>query len=398
VLERSGEHLEGLYTRTEDDDVPLAGDLREGGSFTLTEMVAKGKRPAVFEGKMDGLRITGTWRDPAKKSALPFVAGPLDAFGPTTTFKETYLGSLGGNLRVRMKLERTGGKLTGAYRYMKSKEDLGLEGTVTEADGKFRLIETTRKGLVTGRFEGIFVQKNRGLGRWSSPDGSKTLAFTFRRADVYPESVMVPGGSKVVPQEEHAERGKFCTSSVLYPEVLGTGKNLPLLNAQLKKAAGDTKIDCEGASDEARYESDTTYHVDATRPARVAVQYTYYAYSGGVHGHYGQECFAADLEKGSLTKLGTKLLAAESRKKLESLVNAALKKEHKAPKLTDANFFVDDVTLDEDTTLCVVGTDLVVRFALYSVAPYSEGTPFAKISAKDAAPLVAGTPLAPFFE
>lgn len=395
VLERVGGQLQGLYTR-DGADTPVKGELKNGASFTLTEVVAKGKRPAVFEGKIDGPNISGTWT--IGKKPQPFTAGPIDSFGPSVTFDETYLGSLGTKLRVRMKLKKAGGKLTGAYRYMKSKEDLMLEGTLAP-DGKMSLTETTAKGVVTGRFEGIFAEQELGLGRWSSPDGSKTLPFTFRHADVYPETVAIPGGASVVPQEEHAERGKFCTSSVIYPEVVGTGPNLKILNTRLKKAAGGTKLDfCNDASDESPNESDTTYHVEATRPDRVAFSYTQFSYTGGAHGLYGLQCLLADLDKGTLTEGRAKLLAPASRKKLQALVNAALKKEHKVQNLMEVDFTVEEVPLEDETYVCVEGTNLVVLFQIYTVTPYYMGTPTATIPAKEAAPLVVGTPFEPFFK
>src|SRR5262249_5778929 len=150
------------------------------------------------------------------------------------------------------------------------------------------------------------------------------------------------------------------------------------LNALLRKEAGDPKaLNCAEATEELRYETDTTFAVVATRPSLFSVMYTFYTYAGGAHGMTSFECFAADTDTGTFTKLVGKLLPWDARKKAEALTNAALKMENKVAKLTDAGFNTDDVTLSDETTLCVEGQDLVVQFEAYEVAPYAMGAPAA---------------------
>jgi hypothetical protein len=138
--------------------------------------------------------------------------------------------------------------------------------------------------------------------------------------------------------------------------------------------------------------------VDATRPNAFSVRYMFCTFAGGARGRSSFGCFAADTGKGTLTKLFAKVLPADGRKKVEALTNAALKKENNVTKLTDAGFSTDDVTLSDDTTSCVEGTDLVVQFQPYEVAPYAIGAPSAKIAKADAALLVTGTALEAFFK
>jgi hypothetical protein len=397
VLVRTGNDLEGLYTVSGGEVVDLTGHMKDATHFTLTEIVPKGKKPGVFDGQLDGLRVTGSWKEPAAKTALPFTAGPLDAFGggkDATAFDETYVGTLGGKLRIRMKLKRAGTKLSGAYRYTRSHEDLVLDGDV---DGnKLALTESTRKGLVTGRFEGVFVRRGLVYGRWTTPEGARPMPFALNHDNVYPEVVALSGGGKIVPQEIYKDTNKLCALSVMWPEVDGAGKGVPALNAALKSTAGDWKMDCAGATAELPYESDTAYHVDATRPGRFVVSFSSYQYTGGAHGMHGSSCYAADVEKGTLTPLTVKLLAPDARKKLGPLVNEALRKENGGTKLSDAGFNEDTVPVGDDTSLCVEGNDLVVQFGVYEVGPYALGAPEAKIAARDAAALVLGTPLEPF--
>jgi hypothetical protein len=399
ALDRSGDKLEGIYTRG-GEDVGVRGDVK-GIHFTLTEVVAKGQKAATFEGTLDGQRITGTWKEPKAKAPVPFSAGPLDAFGARAQgFEQSYLGSLGQKTRIRAKLKKDKGTLAGIYRYTRSKEDLHLDGTINEANGSFELKESNAKGVQTGVMRGVFLERGTVLGRWSSPDGARSFPITLSAGNAFPEPVSLPGGGKIAPQEDYKDKGKFCTTSIFFPEVSGTPNKAAekTLNQALRAEAGNDQITCEGASEELRYETEVTYDIDAVRPRLFAIEYELYSYAGGAHGSRALECYAADVDKGSLTKLVGKLVAPEPRKKLEALTNAALKKEAGVTKLTDALFFADEVTIADETTLCVSGSDLVVQFQSYEVGPYALGYPSAKIAKADAAPLVAGTPLEPFFK
>lgn len=398
ALEIAGDHVEGMITRSGGEGA-LVGEMKDATRFVVREVAPKGRKGATFEGALDGDRLTGTWKDPGAKRPRPVTAGPLRPFtAAESSFEGSYLGSLGARIRIRMKLTKAGGKLTGRYRYMKSKDDLQIAGVVSEADGAMRLEESTSAGKVTGRFTGVFLDKQFAYGRWSSPDGSRTFPFTLRRGDVYPETVPLPGGARIAPQEKHLDKGPDCTASLFYPEVVGGGAGARALNPALEAAAGSAKLECPQGADDFRYESDTTYHVDATRPDRFALSFTFYEYAGGAHGHASLSCFVADVDKGVLTPSRGKILSAEGRTKLAALVNAELKKAHGVERLTEAGFSADALVISDDTALCIEGTSLVVQYQQYEVAPYVMGTPSAEIRKSEAAPLVAGTALEPFFK
>lgn len=412
AFERTGKRLEGLYVRGDGEDLPLRGDVTDDGKFVLTELAEKGKKPASFEGRIDGARLIGTFREPSARGDVSFSAGPLDAFGAATTFDQAYLGAVG-NVRVRVKLQRRGAKLDGTYRYTRSKEDLVLSGTVDEGTGRFELTESA-KGKPTGKWSGVMLRPSLAFGRWRSPDGAKTFPLTLRLGDAYPEPVALPGRGRIVAQEDYREESKFCASSVLYPELEGTG-NLAAekaANKALREAAGGAKIACDGATEELRYEKDTSFSVTAVRPTAAAFAFSFYEYSGGAHPNHAAACTAVDLASGAVTALRAKLLSPDARKTLATKVNADLKRQYPGQSLTEAGFFTDEVPLGPDTTLCVEAADtdaskrranlgkassLVVLFQPYEVAPYVMGSPSVTLSAKDVAPLVVGTALEAFF-
>jgi hypothetical protein len=386
ALERAGDEVEGLVTLA-GEELDVRGEVKEGGKLTFAEVVPRGKSGVTFSGQIDGARLTGTWHDPKSKEDVPVTGGPLDAFGPSDqTFEQTYMGSLAAHTRIRAKLKKAAdGKLSGVYRYSRSREDLKLEGTVNAADGRFELTETNAKGARTGTMKGVFLQRDFLFGRWESPDGAKSFTLTLRSATSYPETVALAGGGKLVPQEDYKEPSKYCSVSFTFPQLVGSlaRDKEKSLNEQLRAAAGDVKKEsCADASAELRYETETTYSVIAQRKQYVSIRYQFYTYAGGAHGMHGIQCSIADLREGKLTKLSPTMMTPEGRKKLDALVDAEIKKQ-----FGPEDVFQNPVKVSDDTTLCVEGDQLVVQFQVYEIAPYSMGAPEAKIPAKDAYPL-----------
>lgn len=386
ALERAGDKIEGLVTLA-GEELDVRGEVKEGGKLTFAEVVPKGKSGVTFSGQIDGARLTGTWHDPKSKEDVPVTGGPLDALGPNDqAFEQTYMGSLAAHTRIRAKLKKAaGGKLSGVYRYSRSREDLKLEGTVNPADGRFELAETNAKGVRTGTIKGVFLQRDFLFGRWESPDGAKSFPLMLRQANAYPEVVTLAGGGKIIPQEDYKEPSKYCSVSFMFPQLVGSlaKEKEKTLNEQLRAAAGDLKKEsCADATEDLRYETETTYSVIAQRKQYVSLRYQFYTYAGGAHGMHGIQCSIADLGEGKLTKLSPTMMTPEGRKKLDALADAEIKKQFGAE-----DVFTNPVKVSDETTLCVEGDQLVVQFQVYEIAPYSMGAPEAKISAKDAYPL-----------
>jgi len=398
ALERTGDRLEGVYT-TSGEQIGLRGDVTAGTHFTLAEVVPKGRAAATFEGTMEGPSLRGTWTAP-KAAAVAFTATANELTGPENV-EQTYLGALGSRLHIRVRLKKSRGTLSGVYRYTRSREDLHLDGTVTEPGGMFELRESNALGVKTGTFKGVLLDVATAYGRWSSPDGTRTLPFTLRGGEAFPEPESLPGGVKVIPQEDYVERGNYCTSSIFVPEVTGASNAgaQKMLNQALKTEAGGT-IDCSEASEQLRYERDVSYAIEARRPGLFALRLSFYDYGGGAHGMHGERCYAADLDKGTLTSLHAKLLGPDARKKIQAFVVPEVRKMYVADGM-EPN---DQARVSDETTLCVASSaagappDLFVQFGEYEVGPYAMGSPSVKIARADSIPLVAGTPLEPFFK
>ena len=383
-LERRGDELFALLVEGQGEAVALDGHMKDDGHFVLDEHAGKGRKGSQLEGAFDpDGKIALTLKDPKAKAPAKLTVAQHAPFATgTDTFEESYLGSLGNKLRVRVKWTRDKHLLTGVYRYTHSKSDLRLEGTVIASSGVFNVTEKNAKGDVTGRFAGVFLDPRHVLGRWYSADRARSLPLELRGGEAYPEALALLGGGKLTPQEDSGDRGKACKAQRIFPSFDGlpTKTAQASLNRALQSHNGPPSADdCDGATEDLPYEFESGYTVTGQKPGYVGLSLSGYTFTGGAHGMYGVECVVADLSKGTLTHLGT-VLTTEGRAKLEGMVNDELRKQFSVTKLTDADFFDDEVKIAPATTMCLDvdakgTTSLRVVFGLYEVTPYVMGMP-----------------------
>ncbi len=382
AIECDGERANGVV-RIDGTEVPVRGTLVNRRKLTLAEALGKGKKGATLDGDVDGSMLKGSWRDPKAKAAKPFTAGPPNPFPrrEDAEFSQPYAGRLGDHTHIRAKLDKKDdGALTGLYRYAKSREDLKLVGKVDAATGTFELTESNGKGERTGRLRGTFLDRRALLARWESPDGKRSFPVVLHSDVSYPETLALPGGGKLVPQEEIKEPNKYCSLSVLMPQLASSdgSKSRDALNGEIRRyfAAPERDELCTGAGADLQYIEDRSYTVSATAKTAVALRSPSYMYSGGAHGFSAIGCPILDLAHDTIVDLTPTVFSAEGRKQLDARVNAALQK--------DAIVEEEDVHVDDHTTLCIDGSDLVVQFQLNEVGPLATGAPSARIPLKDA--------------
>ncbi len=354
-----------------------------GTHFLVTETaVGKGHQPITFEGELTPSSLAGTYKEPETKASFAFAGTALTTFDPAPKFDEAYTGALGAKLRIRAKLTRDGDKLSGVYRYARSKEDLQLSGTV-RPDGHFELTETTTKGQVTGKMTGLFLRRGDAAGRWSSPDGSKTFPMTLERGEGYPEIVTLAYGGKITPQEDHREPRPHCVLEAIFPQITGSRSKEAeaMLNTKLlalgKHVSADVGLHdpstCEGASAEMPYSVEAGFDVSDQRGRYVGLSFSVAGFTGGAHGFGESTCYVADLDTGNVVPLSP-LLSPAGRTKLGLLTTDKLKKDHRVTKLTEASFFEDAVAVSPKTSLCLEPAGgLVVDFQDYEVTPHALG-------------------------
>lgn len=87
-----------------------------------------------------------------------------------------HTGSIDNRYAIVMQLKTENGKVSGSYRYAKSKTSLILDGTV-DGTGKVQVKEKDSSGKITGAFTGKLVPGKRFVGTWADAKKAKTLPF-----------------------------------------------------------------------------------------------------------------------------------------------------------------------------------------------------------------------------
>ncbi|MEO6420432.1 MAG: RsiV family protein [Polyangiaceae bacterium] len=374
ALERAGNDLT-MAMDTSTDKRSFRGAMKDTTHFVVTEIV-KGRAPATFEGELTASGLTGQSKEPDAKKSLAFAGVPITVFDASSTFDESYVGSLGGKIRIRMKLTRSGEKLTGVYRYARSKEDLRLVGTVIP-DGHFALQESSANGQITGKFQGIFLRRSAAIGDWSSPDGKHSFVFALQRGDAYPETLTLGYGGRLSPQEDHREAAN-CVAETIFPQVVDLKSKAAetALNPKLRDLGGGGAakgpMTCEGATAELPWSTESGYEVTAQRDRYVGITFSSSGFAGGAHGFGASTCRVIDLETGNVVALSP-LLTADGRAKMSKLVTEKIKKAQNLKSLTEGGFFDDVAKVSPDTNVCFAKNGVEVLFNDYEIAPHVVG-------------------------
>jgi hypothetical protein len=362
------------------------GAMKDATRFAVTEIV-KGHAAATLEGELTAAGMTAQSKEPGSNAPLAFSGVPITAFTTETKFSESYVGSLGGKIRIRMKLTRDGDKLTGIYRYARSKEDLRLAGTVSP-DGRFELQESDGKSHISGKFKGIFLRPSEAIGDWSSPDGKRSFAVSLERGDGYPETIALAYGGRLAPEEDH-RTALNCVAEILVPQAVGLkSKDAEnALNPTLRElgggAASKEAIYCEGATAELPWSTESGYVVGAQRGRYVGIAFSTGGFAGGAHGFGSSICRVIDLETGKAIALSP-LLSVDGRSELNKLVTEKIKKEQNLKTLTEGGFFADEAKVSPDTNVCFAkGGGVDVVFNDYEISPHVVGPPEAHFAKEE---------------
>lgn len=94
----------------------------------------------------------------------------------------TYVGVIGKDLLVHVRLKREENNLSGVYYYEKYKTDIPLRGSV-DAQGNVSMTEYDERENALGHFKGRLTQDNGMEGTWAKADGSRSLPFAFKPND-----------------------------------------------------------------------------------------------------------------------------------------------------------------------------------------------------------------------
>ncbi|HEU4410856.1 MAG TPA: DUF3298 and DUF4163 domain-containing protein [Polyangiaceae bacterium] len=392
-LERQGDALRGHLVKAAGSSVTeLRGAMRDERLFAVSEVGRKGPASAV-EGEIEGGKIVKAALRGGKGKPVALRPGAPDALDVAKAYERGFQGTIG-ELRVRAQIGREGKRVTGFYRYRKSRDDLKLDGSVDPSSGKFELQEAAPDGTIVGHLQGTFLGPDHLAGVWESPDGARKLPLWLAAAAPLERVRGLPGGAKMIPREARHEPAPFCEEGVSYPEFDGLPdrRAQAALNRSLAPKGAPKASECEGATKDAPYEWSQGYEVlSDKRPGFVSIAFGSYSYLGGAHGTWGSDCEVIDLKRGRRLRL-RELLAPGARAGLTALANAKLRAEH-GPDLTEAGFFNPEIEVSEAPNLCLLDGAVELRFAIYEIAPYVMGETTVELSFDELKRLTVGEPI-----
>ncbi len=102
-------------------------------------------------------------------------------FASSNDFAASYEGSIDSTYDISMQLVKTGNMISGSYSYKNKGIAIELNGTI-DANGKIEMSELS-KGDITGVFTGEVINGTFS-GKWSKPDGSKSMPFVAKLINI----------------------------------------------------------------------------------------------------------------------------------------------------------------------------------------------------------------------
>ena len=377
------------------------------GTFTGDVLALyDGKERKVFDGRLGGGELTGTWTDVDDRSkavSKPMLLHFLPSKADLASWKgDAELGGVLGNAtRIHALLHLDHGKLAGVYRYARSNADLKLDGTIDTTSGAFDLRETTAAGVVTGRLRGVAFGRDDLVGTWVSPDGTKSYPFWLSSSHHglggYPETLEV-SGVKLTAREESADYGQNsegfnCAWSRTLPRVEGDKALELAVNPALEEAVPKQTIslaECKAwwkISIGPCCGYDNGYAVTYVGKSALGIQTFHDSFAGGAHGMYGWSCFLVDLVKKRLVSIASAMSAAQ-RESLGKLAADHLRKDLGTADLTTESFFDNAATVSANTAVCVQNDGIHVSFNPYEIGAWVLQGPDVPLTYAEAKPLL----------
>lgn len=174
-------------------------------------------------------------------------------------------------------------------------------------------------------------------------------------------------------------------NSSRYPYDLVRNQDEVLIKDYLSTyGSGDIDLG-EYANWEAYYTMNITYNAYDL----LGIDFSYYNYSGGVHGIYGSDFFLYDLKQAKLLSLKD-IFADGFEEKLEQMINDQIRKDNNIDSLKslmEVGYFVDTIPLTMNYTLGEFG--LMFYYPPYEIASYAAGSTTVTISPGDLKSIIA---------
>jgi len=269
----------------------------------------------------------------------------LQSYAFAQDSSRTYRGSIG-DKHIEMKLTTAGSKVSGTYFYDQFKQDLKLEGNLT--NGQLELTEIGPGKKKTGKFvckgqPNVFEECE-----WSRPDGTGKAYVVLEE-----QFVLFRSELKIVPKFSNDRKAGVTVS---YPQLVGPATNPSiasfneLITSQVQKAI---KQFSEEAFERRAYE--LTYNVMLGSDEVVSIEMNEYSDGGGAHPNSRLWTLNYDLKGNKQLKLDDVVQADDGFKKAvsdfvvkdinrraEEMEVAEAKRENRKPEKRDDPVMAED--------------------------------------------------------
>lgn len=348
--------------------------------FHVEEVDKNGKFVASIAGKKEGTTLRGKWHQGDKTSAFVATLAKADSIKVVAAKGTQWVGAIGNLGQVRIKMDVDPASMAGVYRYTHSNSEIALKGTVSP-EGNVHLEESVGD-KTTGIWEGALLANDMIVGRWYSPDKTRTYPFSFHTDRYYPSTTTLWDAVQITP-DEHYEATKTCWRDTVLPKISGMTDS-PMqtrVNALFEKIYDDpaNRVRCvPGGDDSDPYWAWELFSVTWKKKPYVQLGIDSAQFSGGAHESAHDDCPLIDTEHAALVNLHS-LIAHTAL--LHDFVNVDLRRQYASPTLTTVGFFDEDIVVSDTTHLCLVDDHVEVMFEPYEIASWATGEPRVKIPA-----------------
>lgn len=338
-----------------------------------------------------------TLETPVTKQKSSGNIGVIKAVPLPNKFSTTLTGKLGDKLKIELRINRRETTyIYGEYFYGEtqdfSSEDrvLVLSGDI-DANGHFKLTETTTKDKVTGTFDGTLIREDTGnnqfnykaFGQWKKAGDNQTLPFslTQKRYEL--------GNNLELVQKQFSEEQPNYTIFLEYPQLTDSDKSAnfnEIINKLVAEQKASLKEDSQATEPEAtpdptaeqyRTEASFTYQIIQANSKVISLLFEEYQYqTGAAHGMNSYATINYLVEEQRVVKLA-ELFQPDANYLQKISDYCALKLAKKLGPEVDSeqlNAGLEPIDGNFDAW-CLTSKGLLIQFDPYQVASYAVGAP-----------------------
>lgn len=249
-----------------------------------------------------------------------------------------------------------------------------MRGKVDSA-GNFELEERNEQGALTGRWQGKQLEPSIVVGRWSSPDGSKTHPLQLGPGEFVAIARIGPS-IRLFPLKE-AKTLPNCRYDLTLPQLIGVSdKALEQTLNQRLYDLGNANFSafCNDVPSDEAYDASASraYAVTAVREPYVGLRFDDEMYASGAHGSHGTDCYVFDADSGRSFSLAD-ALTAPARARLSQALNDAKRRDPSVQAIESGGAHTAELEVTEQSAVCLANDGIVIQLHDYELGGYAFG-------------------------